>query len=337
MSEFPGISVLLPVYFPMLSASAVGLLRRALESVQEQRYRGPLEIVLVDDGSPTAVESLSHELGAAAAPVRWVRLTRNSGIVAALNAGIAAARYELIARLDADDRWLPGKLERQVALFQADPDLSIVGTGMVRVTAEGGEIDQHIRPADWTRLLRFFVEGGCPFPHGSVVARRDVYRLLGGYPYDATFRHCEDYALWGTWLRFFKATMVEEVLYEYRVGSSSVSVRHAAQQAAASSVIRDRFAALDLSDVLPHALVAFARALGVPMLDAGRLAYMVWQNPAGGFGVPKEALAPLAAILPDRVLLPADHAPPWWTVLSSTAVPRADLTNLKGIAAKPYR
>jgi glycosyltransferase involved in cell wall biosynthesis len=332
MSALPGVSVVLPVYFPALSTGAVGLLRRALDSLCDQHYRGLLEIVLVDDGSPTAIESIAYELGPSAKQVRWVRLARNSGIAAALNTGIATASHPLIARLDADDRWLPGKLGRQVALFQDDPDLSIVGTAMVCVTPEGEEIDRHIRPADWTQLLRFFVDGGCPFPHGSVVARRDIYRLLGGYSHDATFRHCEDYALWSTWLRFFKATMIEEVLYEYRVSAASVSVQHAARQSAASVIVRNRFAALNLSSVLPSALTGFAQALGLPMLTAGRLAYTVWQNPSGGFALPEEALAPLAAMLPDRVLEPVHRTLPWWVAIDAPARPQS---TLKGIAAKP--
>ena len=135
-------------------------------------------------------------------------------------------------------------------------------------------------------------------------------------------------------MRFFKPTMVQEALYEYRVSSSSVSLQHAEHQSAATAIVRDRFAALDISDSLPRALAAFAQTLELSMLAAGRLAHTIWQNPAGSFALPEGALAPLAAILPDRILEPADRAVAWWAMIDEAARPG---TALKGIAAKPYR
>jgi hypothetical protein len=329
----PGISVLLPIFFRHVSASDVALLRRALESVHAQAYEGPLEILAVDDGSPTPIESLAGEIGPAGRDVRWLRLTRNSGIVGALNAGLTAASHGLIARLDADDRWLPGKLTAQMALFDADPDLTITATGMLRVRPDGAEIDTHIRPGNWPGILNFFVEGGCPFPHGSVVARREVFQLLGGYPHDAALRHCEDYALWGTWLRFFKPGMVEKALYEYTVSDESVSSAHAAQQGRASQVVRQRFADLDLVGTLPAALVALASALGAPLGAAGQVAYRMWHH-GRALALPEAALAPLAAVLPDRLVDRVGVATPWHEVLGLLP---SNQTELVPVTVKPLR
>jgi glycosyltransferase involved in cell wall biosynthesis len=327
-----GVSVVLPVYFSRLSIEAVRLLRRSLESVLDQAGAAPFEILLVDDGSPVPVASVAVELGAAASRVRWLRLARNGGIVGALNTGIAAARHPLVARLDADDRWLAGKLDAQLALFRDDPDLSITATGMVRVTTEGDVIDTHVRPGGWAGVLRFFVEGGCPFPHGSVIARREVYQLLSGYAYGADVRHCEDYALWGKWLRFFKPAMIEAPLYEYRVSGGSVSSRHAAQQHQASQAVRERFAALELTEVLPRALPELAKALNSSTLAAGRLAYTLWEF-GGALAVPEAALTPLSAILPDRVLEPAGQAAAWW---SAIGLPEGPEDRLLPVSAKPF-
>jgi glycosyltransferase involved in cell wall biosynthesis len=332
-AAFPGVSVLLPVYFPHLSVEAVRLLLRAIESILDQGYAGPLEILIIDDGSPVPGASIADDLGLAASKVRWIRLKQNAGIVSALNVGIAAAQYPLIGRIDADDRWLPGKLKAQVAQFMADPDLSISATGMVRVEPDGAVIDTHVRPGDWTGILRFFVEGGCPFPHGSVLAKQAVYRVLGGYPYGADVRHCEDYALWGTWLRFFKPAMVEVALYEYRVSRNSISSQHDAQQHQASQAVRQRFAELDLAEVLPRALPDLAAGLNSTLFTAGQLAFHVWQY-GGALSLPKPALAPLAAVLPDRILEPAAESTPWWSALGKR---EGSLENLCGVAAKPFR
>ncbi|WP_195822448.1 glycosyltransferase family 2 protein [Roseobacter sp. MH60115] len=325
-----GISVVLPVFFRHVSEDNIRLLRDALSSVFDQSYDAPCEVLLIDDGSPVPVESLAGELGSAAAQVTWLRLDRNQGIVGALNRGIDAARHPLIARMDADDLWLDGKLAAQMALFKSDPDLTICATGMTRINSTGDEIDTHIRPGDWGGILKFFVEGGCPFPHGSVIARKQIYQVLGGYPHSAEVRHCEDYALWSHWLRFFKPAMVEAALYSYRVSDSSVSGEHAAQQAKSSAFIRDSFEMLGLSEVLPTALPALADALGASLIEAGHLAYRMWhfQSPAA---LPAQAIEPLAAVLPDRVLVSCDTAQSWQDALHLQG---NSGTSLKGIAAE---
>ena len=313
MTEFPSITVLLPVFMRSKSMDQVRLLREALTSVADQSYPGKLEVLLVDDGSPFPVQEFASDLGAAESLVRWMRLDRNQGIVGALNAGLSASRSDLIARLDADDRWLDGKLAAQVAQFLEDGDLSISATGMVRVDTSGKEIDRHIRPGDWAGILRFFIEGGCPFPHGSVVADRRVYRVLGGYPWSGAVRHCEDYALWGTWLRFFKPAMVEKAYYSYRVSDTSVSAEFARQQAEASQRVRRRFEKVELTTVLPKMLPSLAEALGCSMFEAGVLAYRLWHFRTSAT-VPEAAIGPLVAVLPDRALTRVANAPTWRTV-----------------------
>lgn len=301
-----GVSVLLPIFLRQIAARDIILLRRALESVLDQAYPGAVEVLLVDDGSAEPVEGFSDRLGAAANHIRWVRHPRNRGLVHALNSGLRHARQQFIARMDADDEWLPGKIEKQLALFAADDDLTIAGTGMERVTATGELIDQHIRPGDWSPLLHFMYDVGCPFPHGSVVARTAILRLLGGYPHDATFIHCEDFALWGTWLRFFKPAMVEEVLYRYTMGQGSVSGVYAEQQARASGIVHQRFRELQVAEKLPGALTELAEALGISLTDAGKFAYTMWHYGAAVL-LPQIAIGPLAAILPDRNLIPASR------------------------------
>jgi glycosyltransferase involved in cell wall biosynthesis len=310
MTEAPAITVLLPVLMRSRSEEKIRLLRDALESVADQRYEGQLRVLLIDDGSPEPIQALGPHLGAAANLVDWLRLDRNRGIVGALNAGIARAETPLLARLDADDTWCGGKIEAQVAQFVADPDLTISATGMERVDTAGNQIDVHVRPGDWTGILRFFVEGGCPFPHGSVLADRRVYQVLGGYPWSGAVRHCEDYALWGTWLRFFKPTMLEEPLYRYRVSDTSVSSEFADQQSAAAQLIRYRFERLELAEVLPRALPALAEALDSSLFEAGLLAYRAWRFGAD-FAVPDVAVAPMVALLPDRSLAGTERTVPW--------------------------
>lgn len=299
-----GTSVLLPVYFRQGADQESRFLRRAIESVQRQTYPGPHEILIIDDGSPTPIETLRMQIGPAELfeNVRFIRTSRNNGLVNALNFGLNESRYPFIARMDHDDRWSPGKIAKQFALFSADPDLSISATGMTLVDSSSKVLETHVRPGDWSGILNFFIDVGCPFPHGSVLARRDVWRLLGGYSHDPSTAHCEDYALWGIWLRFFKPAMVEEALYDYTVSDHSVSSAHRSQQASASGQVNARFRALDPVQRVPAALMALAEAFGISVLEAGKLAYSLWAFRMS-VRAPVAAVSPLRQLMPDRIVM----------------------------------
>jgi glycosyltransferase involved in cell wall biosynthesis len=300
MAVQPDVSVVLPVFWRKASVGAVRDLRRALDSVLAQSYPGALEVLVVDDGSPAPVaDALARTPYGTDPRLRIVRMRRNGGLVHALNAGLAVARHDLVARLDADDAWRPDKIRKQVELFARDPDLTIAAAGMRLVHRGLGTDVDHVRPGDWEGILRFFVTVGSPFPHGTVLARRDVYLLLGGYSHDPRFAHCEDYALWGTWLRFFKPAMLEEVLLDYTVSSASVSGRHSREQRTASGVVQQTF--IDLGDHrrIPAALRDLADVLGVSVLKAGVFALRAWRY-RPSLRLPADAVPPLRVLLPDR-------------------------------------
>jgi glycosyltransferase involved in cell wall biosynthesis len=107
------ISCIVPVYNgePYLGA--------ALESVLAQTYR-PIEVIVVDDGSTDAIASYGDRLRSARQP--------NGGTPAARNLGLSLAGGEFVAFLDADDLWHPEKLARQMARFQARPELDMCVT-----------------------------------------------------------------------------------------------------------------------------------------------------------------------------------------------------------------
>ena len=108
------------------------MLREAARAALTQEYDGLVELVLVFDQS-TPDHCLVEELLADAPSQRSVRIVTNGrspGLAGARNQGIETATGELVAFCDDDDFWLPGKLQRQVALLQAHPDCSIVTTAI---------------------------------------------------------------------------------------------------------------------------------------------------------------------------------------------------------------
>jgi glycosyltransferase involved in cell wall biosynthesis len=98
-------------------------LAEALDSILKQSYR-PLEIIVADDGSTDGTEAIVARFGA---QVRYL-CQPNSGPASARNLGLGAVRGEFVGFLDADDLWHPEKLERQMARFDARPELDLCVT-----------------------------------------------------------------------------------------------------------------------------------------------------------------------------------------------------------------
>jgi glycosyltransferase involved in cell wall biosynthesis len=103
-------------------------LAEAIESVLRQTYGG-WELLLVDDGSTDGSPEIARGYAAAhPTRVRYLEHPRhqNLGMSASRNAGLREARGELVALLDADDAWLPEKLEQQVRAIDAHPEAAMV-------------------------------------------------------------------------------------------------------------------------------------------------------------------------------------------------------------------
>lgn len=190
----PLVSVVMPVH------NAAATLARAVTSIQGQTLTD-WELLAVDDGSTDATCEMLIEFAAVDPRIRVLTIAR-SGIVAALNAGLAAASSPLIARMDADDESHPERLVAQVALLEARPDVGLAGClvdfGGDRHVSEG-----YARHVDWLNALvepeaialNRFIES--PFAHPSVMFRQKLVDDLGGYR-DGDFP--EDYELWLRWL-----------------------------------------------------------------------------------------------------------------------------------------
>ena len=111
----PLITVIIGAY------NAERYLAEAIESVLAGTYRN-FELIVVDDGSTDRTGEIAESYGD---PVRCIRQA-NGGMAASRNRAIPEARGDYLAFLDADDRFPPDKLERQLAVFEADPELDVV-------------------------------------------------------------------------------------------------------------------------------------------------------------------------------------------------------------------
>lgn len=210
----PRVTVLLPAYDCAL------FLREAVDSVLAQTLRD-FELVVIDDGSTDGTAQVLQSYD----DPRMVVLTQeNQGMAAALNRGLALARGEYVARMDADDRSAPQRLERQVAFLDGHPEVVVVGSRY-------RTMDVHGVPGSVVRLMRHDKDLrremylSSPFTHGCVMLRRQAVLAVGGY--DGSLWPAEDYDLW-TRIGGGLANLPES-LYDYREHSSTSSL--AAQDA----------------------------------------------------------------------------------------------------------
>lgn len=161
------------------------------------------ELIVVDDGSTDGTRAILKSLGRDEPRLRMLRQP-HEGIVSALNAGLAEARGELIARMDADDEADPARLAEQVAFIHApeNRDVGLVGC-LVEFGGDARSGEGYARYVDWINSLvspeeiarNRFVES--PFAHPSVLFRRDLLARCGGY---RAGDFPEDYELWLRWL-----------------------------------------------------------------------------------------------------------------------------------------
>jgi glycosyltransferase involved in cell wall biosynthesis len=176
LSNPPIVSVVMPAYNHGRHIAA------SMRSVAEQTFRD-IELVVVDDGSPDDTLQVARETSATLSiPVKILTKT-NGGVSSALNAGVAASSGKFIAVIASDDRFLPEKIERQVALIEATgPRCGLVhcnaleddGSGNIS-PSRGGFV-----PAEgdcFMALVAREVTAIAP----SVLFRREAFDAVGGF------------------------------------------------------------------------------------------------------------------------------------------------------------
>jgi GT2 family glycosyltransferase len=222
--------VMVSVIVPLFNKAA--FVRRALESIARQTYTD-FELIVVDDGSsddgPAIVESF---------PDSRLRLLRqaNAGPGAARNAGVAVARGELIAFLDADDEWLPAYLARSVALLDAHPQAVAVTSAFMRTPPNISTVPEwracglsdRVYRIDAGSTPRFVVDllaFTCWPP--ALVMRAQTLRHFGGF-YEHRCTYGEDSFLMLKILLLHEVIVNLEPLVVYHVDASELNRgRHA--------------------------------------------------------------------------------------------------------------
>lgn len=214
-ATMPTVDVIVPAY------NAAHFLPSALDSVIAQTFTD-WRILLVDDGSrdntAQVVAPYIQKLG----PKLKYIYQENAGLPAARNTAIRNSTAEFLALLDADDRWLPHRLEKSVHRFDR-PQIGLTYGFNARIDAAGNVVDTfarrnkhaegHVAPYIYMRMLDL----NCP----TVTFRRKCVEDVGMF--DESLRATEDRDLWVRIALKYEVALIPEVIAHYRVSPQAMT------------------------------------------------------------------------------------------------------------------
>ncbi len=192
-------------------------LPEAIESVLNQTHRN-LEYHIVDDGSTDATRTIVEPY-LRDARVRYY-VQENRGQSVARNAGLTHARGRFIAFLDSDDVWKCDKLESQLHIFEAHPEVDVVHSDEAYIDEKGHSLDQ----TNMTRYSGYVTEKLLEnnfISFDTALFRRECYEVLGGL--DESLRRSDDYELWLRYSTRFRFHYQPEKTIKYRMMPGQLS------------------------------------------------------------------------------------------------------------------
>ena len=215
MNTSPLISVCINAY------NAQATIRDAVDSVLSQTYTN-LQVIVVDDGSDDGTWDVLQSIPDTR--LECHRLPQNGHISNANNQALSYVRGDYVAHLDADDRWCPDKLARQLAYLQAHPACGACFTAARMVNEQGDTVeDSRYDPTNLPQaaMLYRLLTVGNYLNHSSVLARREIIEQVGKH--DLTLLYFHDYDYWLRMVMLCELHILPEQLVICRLSETSNS------------------------------------------------------------------------------------------------------------------
>jgi glycosyltransferase involved in cell wall biosynthesis len=212
----------------------------AIASILGQTYKD-FEFLIRDDGSTDGTRAILRQWAARDRRIRLFEGEASLGPAQSSNFVVGHAAGALVARMDGDDIAHPDRLRRQVEALDGHLDACLVGSLFEGIDEQG----RQVRPRDRSRLA-----GGtpfAPFPHGSIMFRRDAFDLVGGYRPAADF--WEDLDLYRRLAEVGELIVLPAALYRHR--SSPLSTRLTSSRAAVEASIDSMYRRVAGEGALP--------------------------------------------------------------------------------------
>jgi len=214
-------TVLLPVY------GGGTALAEAIESILRQD-EAAFEFLIIDDHSPDGSADLVRRYAERDSRIRAICHDRNLGLAPTLNEGLAAARCDLVARMDQDDIALPARLAAQVSFMDKNPDVVVAGSFVYHMGRTPKRDRLVTLPVMHEDIVRELPKQNCIY-HPSVIVRRNEILSLGGYR--ASYKNAEDYDLWLRVSKVYRVANIPIPLLRYRFSTNGMSLGRKWQQA----------------------------------------------------------------------------------------------------------
>lgn len=236
VNSTPLVSVILPVY------NAKDYIEDSIKSILYQTYRN-FELIIIDDGSSDGSLELINKFSDER--LKIIRHDDNQGLIKSLNEGIKLSSGELIARMDADDISLAGRLEKQVKFLNSNPEIGVCST-WYRVLAKKTYIKKdETDPHKLKSLLLYY----CPLAHPTVMLRKNLVINESDF-YSLDYPHAEDYELWIRLSEITKIANIPEVLFQYRPHENQISKKYKYIQE--NSIIKAQIKLLNKLNISPN-------------------------------------------------------------------------------------
>lgn len=193
-------------------------LKNAIESIQKQTF-STNDFVLVCDGPlndllDKVISTKKQEMGET---LNIVRLEKNVGLGKALNIGIKHCKNELIARMDSDDIAYPDRCEKQIAVFNLYPMVSVCSGIVEEFSRNSNIVDARRIPPETNAEILEYAKKRNPFNHPCVMYKKSAVEASGSYQ---DFYLLEDYYLWLRMLMLgYQGYNIQEPLLHMRAGS----------------------------------------------------------------------------------------------------------------------
>ena len=206
------ISVLISVY----KSEKGAYINDALKSIWDDQSYKPDEVILIEDGP------LTDDLYAVIR--KWkdamhnclviVKNETNIGLTKSLNKGIDVAKYDVIARMDSDDKSHPKRFERQIAFLKSHPEISVIGGSIQEFNDDNDCIGIRHYPSTHTDVLKYICKAS-PLAHPAVMIRKHIFD--NGIRYNEKYKTSQDLALWFDLIYHgYQIANIEDVILYFR-------------------------------------------------------------------------------------------------------------------------
>ena len=260
------VSIVMPAY------NAQDFIAESIDSVKAQTYAN-WELIIINDGSTDATGKIAEWHQSQDNRVKVIHQA-NKKLGAARNAGIKKATGDWIAFLDADDIWLPGKLEQQLHLAADKPDVGLIFTDGVifysntEIIAPYGTVYGTFTGTEMYKLQYT----GNYIPVLSVLIKREHIETLGWQDESPYLYGCED---WDYWLRLCLKNVtfygMQEKLFRYRRHSANMSNNDSLMRSAKANVLLKNFCSKMLSKQETKVLKSFVDITICHFIKIGKL------------------------------------------------------------------